>query len=148
MPFQLQQLKAVDDLNAICEQMQPEAWGVDNEMTSYRPDRLKKYLQSENTLLLLAKDDEKIAGAALCYVLPHPASEDSLYVHEFDTHPDYRRQGVATAMMHELQKIAKEKGLIEVWVSTEMTNEVADKFYRKLNPTEIEPAYVYAYKVK
>jgi len=137
-----------DDLQAICEQMQPEAWGKDNEMTSYRPDKLKKYLESENTLLLLAKDGEKIVGAVLCYILPHPAGEDTLYVHEFDTHPDYRRQGIGTKMIHELQKIAKEKGLSEAWLATETDNIAANSFYKSLYPTETEPSVTYAYKIK
>ncbi|HSX30929.1 MAG TPA: GNAT family N-acetyltransferase [Candidatus Saccharimonadales bacterium] len=136
-----------DNLQAICAQMQPGKWGADNEMTSYQPDELKAYLESDNTLLLLAKDGDKIAGAALCYILPHPARQGSLYAHEVDTHPDYRRQGVATQMMRELQKIAKERGLTEVWLSTESTNAAANGFYRSLNPTETEPSVVYAYEV-
>lgn len=137
-----------DNLEAICEQMQPGEWGKDNEMTSYQSDRLRKYLEDDKHILLLAKDGEKIAGAALCYILPHPAGEDSLYVHELDTHPDYRRQGVATKMMQELQRIAKEKGLKEVWLGTETTNDAANAFYKSLNPTEIEPSIIYAYEVE
>lgn len=137
-----------DNFEAICAQMQPGEWGKDNEMTSYQPEKLRKYLGGENTLLLLAKDGEKIAAAALCYVLPHPAGKDSLYVHELDTHSDYRRQGVARQMMQELQKIAAKKGLKEIWLGTETDNDAANAFYKSLSPSEIEPSVVYAYKVE
>jgi aminoglycoside 3-N-acetyltransferase I len=116
-------------------------------MTSYQPDQLKKFLKNDQNILLLAYDGDKITGVALCYELPHPAGEHSLYVHELDTHPDYRRKGVATQLMNKLRHIAKERGMIEVWVGTETTNEVADKFYRSLDPYEVEPSIIYAYKV-
>ena len=82
----------------------------------------------------------------LCYVLPHPAGEDALYVHELDTHPDYRRRGIATQLMQEVQKIAREKGLMEVWLGTETDNDAANGFYRSLNPSEVEPCIIYTYK--
>jgi ribosomal protein S18 acetylase RimI-like enzyme len=134
-----------DNLENICAQMQPDLWGKDNEMTSYQPENLNKFLKCGG-LLLLAKDDEKIAGAALCYELPHPAGEHSLYVHELDTHPHYRRQGVATALMNELNKIAAHRGLTEVWLGTETDNDAANAFYKSLHPYEIEPSIIYAYK--
>lgn len=139
-------VKREDDLEAICAQIQPDLWGKDNEMTSYSPDSLRKYLENDDNVLLLAYDDEKIAGIALCYILRHPAGDDSLYVHELDTHPDYRRRGVSTELMTHLMEKAKGGGLKELWVSTETTNTIADAFYRKLNPYEIEPSFVYAYK--
>jgi ribosomal protein S18 acetylase RimI-like enzyme len=126
--------------------MQPRLWGNDNEMTSYQPEQLKKYLENDQNLLLLAYEGEKIAGAALCYILPHPAGDHSLYVHELDTHLNYRRQGVATKLMQELFTIAKQRKLKEVWVGTETTNKIADAFYKSLMPYEIEPSIIYSYK--
>jgi ribosomal protein S18 acetylase RimI-like enzyme len=142
----LKQIASSEDLGAICAQMQPELWGKDNEMTSYQPEHLKKFLETDQNLLMVAYDNDTIAGVALCYELPHPAGDHSLYVHELDTHPDYRRQGVATQLMKELFKIAKKRGLREVWVGTETSNKIADKFYRSLNPHEVEPSYIYSYK--
>ena len=137
-----------DDLTAICEQMQPGKWAKDNEMTSYQPEHLASLLKNDKSLLLLAYDGEKIAGAALCYELPHPAGDHSLYVHELDTHPDYRRHGVATTIMERLMEIAKERKLTELWVGTEMENTTARSFYASLKPYEIEEAVIYSYKVK
>lgn len=145
--FTLHLVTHQDGLSAICQQMQPEAWGEDNEMSSYQPESLKKFLE-DGGVLILAKDGEKVAGAALCYIHRHPAGTDSLYVDELDTHPDYRRQGVATQLMNKAGEIAKEKGCSEVWVSTETDNETADKFYRSLDPYEVESSYIYSYKVK
>lgn len=146
MDIQIKQTTLDDDLEAICAQIQPELWGKDNEMTSYKPANFRKYLEAGG-ISLLAYDGENIAGAALCYELLHPAGDDSLYIHELDTHPDYRHQGVATALMNEAMKIAKDRQLSEAWVGTETEN-VANEFYKTLNPYEIEPSVIYAYKVK
>ncbi len=145
--FRLHQVQAKDNIEAICAQMQPGEWAADNEMTSYQPEPLKRFLDSDG-ILVLAYDGDKIAGAALCYELLHPAGEHSLYVHELDTHPDYRRQGVASQIMNEAIKIAREHKLTEVWVGTETTNKPAMALYENLKPYEIEPSVIYAYKVK
>ena len=142
----LKLVNSQDDLKATCAQMQPDTWGKDNEITSYQPENLKTFLE-KGGILLLAYDGDKVAGAALCYEMPHPAGDHSLYVHELDTHPDYRRQGVATALMQELMRIGKDRGLTELWVGTETTNTGADAFYKSLKPYEIEPSFIYAYKL-
>ena len=136
-----------DNLSAICAQMQPEAWGNDNEMTSYQPQLLERFLEAGHVLLLAYRGDQ-IVGAAIAHELLHPAGEHSLYVHELDTHPNYRRQGIATLLMSELTKFAKDKGLTEVWLGTESENQAANALYKRLDPYEIEPSVIYAYKVK
>lgn len=143
----IQRIALDNNLAAICAQMQPDLWGKDNEMTSYQPETLQKFLQ-QNGILLLAYAGDKIAGAALCYNLPHPSGENTLYVHELDTHPDFRRQGVATLLMNETFKIGKEPGVDEVWLATETDNVAANALYTKLQPYEIEQSVTYSYKVK
>lgn len=145
--IQLQIVTKEDNLESICAQMQPGLWAEDNRMTSYQPELLKKFLTSGG-LLILAKDGGKIAGAAIAHILQHPAGESSLYVHELDTHPDYRRQGVATLLMNKCKEIAKDMNLTEVWLGTETDNASANALYKTLNPYEIEPSVIYAYKVK
>ncbi len=144
----LKQIAPTDDLGAICVQMTPDNWAKDNEMTQYEESRLRKFLDDNKNLLLLAYDGDKIAGSALCYELPHPANDgSSLYVHELDTHPDYRRQGVATQLMQELFKIAKTRGLYEVWLGTEQDNAAANELYKSLDPYETELTATYSYKI-
>jgi ribosomal protein S18 acetylase RimI-like enzyme len=84
----------------------------------------------------------------LCYELPHPDGEDMLYVHELDTHPDFRRQGVGQALMQELFKIAKERGLSEVWLGADDDNQAANALYRKLGPSEEGSTTTYSYTVE
>ena len=135
-----------DDLNSIALQIQPELWGKDNEMTAYEPELLKQFIDAGNYLVLVY-EGEKIAGVATAYKLLHPAADgSSLYVHEVDTHPDYRQQGVATMLMEELFKIAKEEGLYETWVGADTGNQPAHNLYKNLHPYEQDPCTIYAYK--
>jgi ribosomal protein S18 acetylase RimI-like enzyme len=145
--FTIQLVTMADDLSAICAQMQPKLWADDNQMTSYKPELLREFLEAGN-ILLLAKDEDKIAGAAIAHKLLHPAGVSSLYVHELDTHPDYRRRGVATLLMNRCTELAKEMSLTEVWLGTESHNTAANAFYRTLNPYEVEPSVIYAFRVK
>lgn len=146
MNFMLKQPSVHDNLGAVCAQMQPDLWAKDNEMTSYKPELLIKFLETGH-VLVLAYDGEKIAGVAIAYELPHPAGEHSLYVHELDTHPDYRRQGIGTQLMEEMKRIAKERDVKELWVGTEVDNTPANALYTKFNPTETEQAIIYSYDV-
>lgn len=137
-----------DDLSHICRQITPGKWGKDNEMTSYDEAALRGFLKDNRNILLLAWDDDNIAGIALCHELPHPARDgSSLYVHELDTHPDYRRQGVATKLMKELFAEARRRNLSEVWLGTETDNDAANALYTSLDPIETEQTVTYTYKI-
>lgn len=139
-------VRTSDDLAAICTQMQPDNWAADNEMSSYKPESLKQFLD-KGGILLLAYEGDKIAGAALCYELPHPDGDDTMYVHELDTHPDFRRRGIATALMAEVMKLAKQRGYSEVWLGADKDNPAANELYQKLGPNEVEETVTYSYKL-
>lgn len=79
--------------------------------------------------------------------MPHPSGEDTFYVHELDTHPDFRRQGIGQKLMQEVVKYAKQKGFYEAWVATETDNIPANNLYKKLSPSEVEASVTYSYKL-
>jgi len=145
--MQIQIVSSEDDLPAICAQMQPGLWGVDNEMDAYEPEKLRAFLEAGG-ILLLAKDGDNIAGGIVAHILPDPSGKNMFFVFSLDTHPNYRRQGVATILMNKCSEIAKEKGLAEVWIIANSNNEPANKFYQSLKPDEVEPSVMYAYKVQ
>jgi aminoglycoside 3-N-acetyltransferase I len=146
--FSIIRAKTSDNLVAIAAQIQPELWDEDNEMTAYEPELLKKFLDGEGNHLVLVYEGDKIAGIAIAHELLHPAADgSSLYVHELDAHPDYRQKGVGTMLMEEMFKIAKERGLAEVWLGADDGNEPAHALYKKLKPTEEDPCTIYSYKI-
>lgn len=146
MSFTVQAVRAADDLSTICGQMQPNKWGADNQMDSYEPEKLKVFLEAGG-ILLLAKDGDNIAGVIVAHILPDPSGKNMFFVFSLDTHPNCRRQGIATMLMNKCKDIAKEKGLAEVWVIADSDNRPANSFYCSLNPDEAEPSVMYAYTV-
>ena len=134
-------------IDKICQQFQPDRWGADNKMTSYQPKLLREFLANDKNILLFAYADSKIAGAALVYFLPHPASEDTLYVHELDVHPNFRRQGVAEGLMNEVFQISRERGCPEVWLEASSGNVPANTLYKKLAPNLIKDSVLYSWDI-
>jgi ribosomal protein S18 acetylase RimI-like enzyme len=145
--IQIQQVASTDDLGAICKQMQPGLWGDDNEMDAYEPKKLRAFLDAGG-ILLLAKDGDNVAGVIVAHILPDPSGKNMFFVFSLDTHPNYRRQGVATTLMNKCRDIAKEQGLSEVWIIANADNQPANSFYQSLKPDEAEPSVMYAYKVQ
>lgn len=136
-----------DNLGPICAQMQPGNWAADNEMTSYSPSALKSFLADGANILLLAYDDERIVGAALAYEMPHPEDKKYLYLHELDTHPDYRRQGVGKLLMQELIAVGRSRGLSEMWLEVDNDNLGAQKLYDSFDPSAVDKTITYSYKL-
>jgi len=144
---EIRRITTSDDLDAICAQMQPHLWGQDNEMTAYEPGSLKKFLETGN-ILVLVYEGSRIAGAAIASEILHPSKNaDTLFINEVDTHPDFRRRGVATMLMEEMLKIARERSLSEAWVGADAGNDPAHELYKKLKPTKTEDCTNYDYKL-
>ncbi len=138
-------MQADDDLVALGAQFDPARWGDDNGMAAFRPERLSTFLDAGGVLLVALDDDGDVAGDALCYLLPHPCGHDALYVHEVDVRPGHRRQGAATALMHEALRIARRAGAAEVFVLTEPDNVPARRLYAGLQPTEAGDSVTYVF---
>ena len=69
-----------------------------------------------------------------------------LYVDEVDSCKNYRQQGVGTALMRELLRIASENKCEEVWLGTESRNVIANKFYESLKPDAIDEVIGYTFE--
>ncbi|HEY2003764.1 MAG TPA: GNAT family N-acetyltransferase [Candidatus Saccharimonadia bacterium] len=143
----LRRLQAADpDLAQIAAELN----AGDNEMSSktFTAESLREFLSNPDHFYLIATSGGQIAGATHGYLHVHPAGPRYLYIDEVDTVKQFRRQGVATAMMHEAFNVGRELGVTEVWLGTENDNEPAKALYLSLRPSEIEHGPIYTYKVK
>jgi ribosomal protein S18 acetylase RimI-like enzyme len=52
-----------------------------------------------------------------------------LLIYEIDVEPTYRRQGIGTALMRELERLARDRGVGGSFVLTEPDNEAANALY-------------------
>ena len=70
----------------------------------------------------------------LAHELPRrPGAARHLFVYELDVREDRRRRGVATALMNELSRLARERGIEDGFVLTNASNAPAMAFYETLD---------------
>lgn len=96
-----------------------------------RQDRLKIYLANPWNWMALAVSDSLVVGQCMCVVHHHPDKETELYLDEIGTGDDWRRQGVADALMKAVLNRADEAGIEEIWLGTEPDNLPARGLYEK-----------------
>ena len=86
-------------------------------------------LDDERTFFLVAFEDESPIGFVLAHELPRRhRAERHLFVYEIDVRDDRRRRGVATALMDELSRFARERGIEDGFVLTNASNAPAMAF--------------------
>jgi ribosomal protein S18 acetylase RimI-like enzyme len=90
-------------------------------------------LEDERTIFLVAFDGDAPVGFVLAHELPRRHGDPSnLFVYEVDVVPSRQRQGIATALMRELERRAAARGIREAFLYTEPDNAPANAFYRSL----------------
>jgi ribosomal protein S18 acetylase RimI-like enzyme len=87
-------------------------------------------LADERTLFVVAFDEETPVGFAFGYVLPRRHGDaEMLFVYEVDVDEGYRRQGTATRLLRELERLARERGVREAFVLADADNDPAAGLY-------------------
>jgi aminoglycoside 3-N-acetyltransferase I len=90
-------------------------------------------LGDERTLFFVAFADSSPVGFLLAYELLRRHGDHSmLFVYEVGVEPEFRRQGVATALFQHLSDVARDRGIHEGFVLTETDNEAANALYASL----------------
>jgi aminoglycoside 3-N-acetyltransferase I len=93
---------------------------------------LTELLSKKDFHALVALEKEKILGGLTAYELTKYKSEKSeMFLYEIDVAAEYRRSGVATALIERLKAICAEKNIFEMFVLTEAGNFPARKLYEK-----------------
>lgn len=97
-------------------------------------------LARPDTVLLLAMAGEVPVGALAGYILPkYEQARSELYIYDLAVAEDWRRRGVATALIAETRRIARGVGAWTVFVQADTISEdePARRLYRKLASEEI-----------
>lgn len=97
-------------------------------------------LARDDTVLLLASSGSEPVGALAGYVLPKfEQARSELYIYDLAVKEAWRRRGVATALIAETRRIARDAGAWTVFVQADTIpeDEPARALYRKLASEEI-----------
>jgi aminoglycoside 3-N-acetyltransferase I len=93
-------------------------------------DQLRKFLALDANLFLVASIDGAWVGFAYAYELSRPDGSSMLFLYSIDVASEYRRRGVATAMLSHLRDVVDEHGMKELFVLANRSNDAAVAFYR------------------
>lgn len=105
-------------------------------------DAALAFLDDRRHVLILARLDGHPVGFVSAVELSHPDKPRSeMFVYELGVDEDFRRRGVATALMRGLIDSCEARGCGEMFVLTEQDNAAAIATYRKALGTP-EPAGV------
>ena len=81
---------------------------------------------------LVAKEDEKIVGFAMCWFIM-----DECHIGNIAVHPDYRKKGIASKLLDELLKGCKEHGTNYILLEVRSSNASAQNLYKKYGFKEL-----------
>jgi aminoglycoside 3-N-acetyltransferase I len=140
MPMSIRQLTADDVvlMEALLETF-ADAFDEVEMHRAKRPDAryLRRLLGSEYFIALAASQKGKVVGGIAAYELKkfeQPRSE--VYLYDLAVSARHRRQGIATALINELRKIAAARGAYVIFVQADLGDEPAIALYTKLGVPE------------
>jgi aminoglycoside 3-N-acetyltransferase I len=94
-------------------------------------------LRSEHFIALTALHDSEVVGGLAAYELKKFERERSeIYIYDLAVAAEYRRRGIATALVERLKSIAKARGAYVIFVQADLTDEPAIALYCKLGTRE------------
>ena len=112
-----------------------EAFEEPDTYHSARPGKpyLRKLLQNKMFVALVALQEERVVGGLVAYELPKFEQQRSeYYIYDLAVAEGFRRIGVATALIRELQRIAAARGVHVIFVQADYGDEPAVALYTKL----------------
>lgn len=115
------------------------AFGEVATYTARQPDDvyLEHLLSSVIFVAVAAVTGGTVIGGIAAYVLPKfEQARSELYIYDLAVDESHRRQGVATAMIGELQRLAAQRGIYVVFVQADRGDEPAIALYTKLGVRE------------
>ena len=120
-----------------------EAFGERETYSDARPDDayLKGLLGSRAFVTLIAEYDGRVVGGLSAYVLPKfERARSEVYIYDLAVAEDFRRLGIATALIEQLKPIAVERGAWVIFVQADREDAPAVALYETLGTRE-EPLH-------
>ena len=94
-------------------------------------------LGNESLIAVVAESGARVVGGLVAYVLPKLEQERSeIYIYDLAVAEDRRRQGIATALISEVQRIAAETGAWVIYVQADHGDDPAIALYESLGTRE------------
>jgi len=140
VPFSIRQL-APNNVALMKEMLTTfgEAFGEIETYGAARPskDYLERLLANDYFIALAALKDGSVVGGIAAYELQKFEQERSeIYIYDLAVASAHRREGIATALIQELKKIAAARGAYVIFVQADKGDAPAVALYTKLGDRE------------
>ena len=116
-----------------------DAFGEYEEYTGAQPTDayLSGLLAKEHNIVLVALMAERVVGGLVAYELEKfERQRREIYIYDLAVDLDYRRRGIATALIRKLQEIAVRRAACAVYVQADYGDDAAISLYEKLGVRE------------
>jgi ribosomal protein S18 acetylase RimI-like enzyme len=130
-----------DDLDIMrgLSDMFGQAFGEAEAYDRARPDAdyLRRLLGMAHVVVLAALKDGMVVGGLVAYELPkYEQARSEIYLYDLAVDERHRRQGIATALISELQAIATARGAWVIFVQADYGDDPAIALYTRLGTRE------------
>ena len=98
---------------------------------------VNKFLTNYANVALVAIENDQVVGALVAYELPKfEQARSEFYIYDLAVDSSFRRQGIATSLINETQRIAKQRGGWVVMIQADYDDDPAIALYTKLGTRE------------
>jgi aminoglycoside 3-N-acetyltransferase I len=98
---------------------------------------LRALLAKPHFIALAAVTGDEVVGGLAAYVLEKFEQERrEVYIYDLAVQEQHRRKGIATALINELRRIAKERRAYVIYVQTDKADDAAIKLYESMGTKE------------
>jgi ribosomal protein S18 acetylase RimI-like enzyme len=102
-------------------------------------DATERFVANTSHYLLVAyRDDGEAMGMVSGVALTHPDKGTEMLLYELGVEPQFRREGVATALVEALADLSRQAGHYGMWVAVDTDNEPALATYRRIPGASVE----------
>lgn len=98
---------------------------------------LQSWLEKPHVIALAAQDGEMVVGGLVAYELEKfEQDRREIYIYDLAVAEAHRRKGIATNLINELKRIAKERNAYVIYVQADHGDEPAIRLYESLGTKE------------
>jgi aminoglycoside 3-N-acetyltransferase I len=140
MPYAFKQLKS-DEVALMKELIQVFAIAFEDP-DSYQSavpsdDYLRAWLEKPHVIALVSLEGESVVGGLVAYELEKfEQDRREIYIYDLAVAEAHRRKGIATSLINELKRIAKERDAYVIYVQADHGDEPAIRLYESLGTKE------------
>jgi len=140
MTFRIQSLSAHDvGVMRSMLAMFGDAFDERATYTQAQPDDayLQQLMAGGSFIAVAALSGARVVGGLAAYLLPKfEQARSEIYIYDLAVDETHRRQGIATAMIEELKKVASSRGTYVIYVQADQGDDAAIALYTKLGVRE------------